>query len=155
MKYLISSCLCGIKCRYNGNSSYVEELARLVDSGLAISVCPELLGGLPVPRARCEIITDSRGNVHVRGDDGADYTSAFRLGADRTLELARENRISLAILKSLSPSCGCGQIYDGTFSGKLIQGNGLTAELFLRSGIDVINEKDAVIMFTPQGDETV
>lgn len=148
MKYLISSCLCGKKCRYDGNSSYVKELASLVDSGLAISVCPELLGGLPVPRPRCEVITDSHGNVHVHGNDGEDYTTEFMLGADRALKLALENGISLAILKSLSPSCGSGQIYDGTFSGTLIKGNGLTAGIFLNSGIDVMNEEQAVIMLS-------
>ncbi|HPS58301.1 MAG TPA: DUF523 domain-containing protein [Spirochaetota bacterium] len=146
MKYLISSCLTGINCRYNGTSSYVKELARLVDSGLAITFCPEVLGGLPVPRTRCELVSDSHNRIHAYGIDGTDYTFSFVLGAERSLKLAKYNQISTAILKSKSPSCGCGKIYDGTFSGTLVQGNGITADIFLRSGIDVINEEQALLM---------
>lgn len=153
MKYLISSCLAGINCRYNGTSSVVKELAGLVDSGQAIPFCPEVLGGLPVPRTRCELLADSHNRIHVYGDNGTDFTSAFMLGAERAMKLARENGITAAILKSNSPSCGCGKIYDGTFSGRLVQGNGITADLFLQGGIAVMNEDDAVIMLTKQKEE--
>lgn len=153
MKYLISSCLTGINCRYNGTSSYIKELAGLVDSGLAVPFCPEVMGELPVPRTRCEVLTDSHNRIHVYGDDGTDYTSAFMLGAERAMKLAEDNRITAAILKSNSPSCGCGKIYDGTFSGRLIVGNGITADLFLQNGITVMNEEDAVIMLSKQKEE--
>lgn len=144
MKYLISACLAGTRCRYNGGSACIKELALLVDSGLAVPFCPEQLGGLPVPRSCCEIARDSCGNITVNGADGADYTQAFFRGAELSLQLAMEYGINEAIMKSRSPSCGYGKIYDGTFSGRLIDGNGITAELFINNGISVLTEDDAL-----------
>lgn len=153
MKYMLSSCLAGISCRYDGGSSPVADLVCLVQSGQAIPFCPEILGGLPVPRPRCELVRDSYNMIHVRGNDGRDYTDAFILGAERSLVLARENLASVAILKSKSPSCGCGKIYDGTFTGRLVDGNGITAALFLINGIKVINEDDATAMLAKEKEE--
>ena len=95
--YLVSSCLAGINCRYNGSNSCNKNIEALVKAGNAIPLCPEQLAGLPTPRSSCEIV---------------------------------------------SPSCGCGRIYDGTFSGKTIEGNGFTAELLMKNGIEVCTEEE-------------
>lgn len=140
--YIISSCLAGISCRYDGESSENQYVIELVRQGKAMPVCPELLGGLPVPRVCCEIIEDERGEQRVVSSEGRDFTREFALGAEKTLEIARIIGAKKAILKSKSPSCGCGLVYDGTFSGRLIEGNGLTAELLMENGIEVITESD-------------
>lgn len=141
MKYIVSACLAGEKCRYDGNSNTDIRIKEMVENGSAIPVCPELLGGLPVPRVRCELRLSS-GSKEIIGEDGGNYTDAFTRGALLSLEIAENYRITQAILKSRSPSCGCGFIYDGTFSGKLIDGNGITADLFLKSGIKVFTENN-------------
>lgn len=140
--YIISSCLAGISCRYDGESSENQYVIELVRQGKAMPVCPELLGGLPVPRVCCEIIEDERGEQRIVSSEGRDFTREFALGAEKTLEIARIIGAKKAILKSKSPSCGCGLVYDGTFSGRLIEGNGLTAELLMENGIEVITESD-------------
>jgi len=140
---MVSACLAGINCRYDGGSSPVKRIVSLVESGDAIPFCPEQLGGLPTPRITCEIVTEN-GETKVRGKDGSDYTAEFVLGAELSLKLAKENRIIKAVLKSGSPSCGFGEIYDGTFSGKKTGGNGLTADLFQKNGISVMTEKDFI-----------
>lgn len=140
--YLVSSCLAGISCRYDGKSSENQYVIELVKQGKAMPVCPELLGGLPVPRVCCEIIEGERGEQRIVSSEGRDFTREFALGAEKTLEIARIIGTTKAILKSKSPSCGCGLIYDGTFSGRLIEGNGLTAELLMKNGIEVITESD-------------
>ncbi|MZQ74993.1 MAG: DUF523 domain-containing protein [Peptoclostridium sp.] len=140
--YIISSCLAGISCRYDGKSSENQYVIELVKQGNAMPVCPELLGGLPVPRTCCEIIRNESGEQRVVSSEGQDFTREFAAGAEKTLEIARIIGATKAILKSKSPSCGCGLIYDGTFSGRLIEGNGLTAELLMKNGIEVINESD-------------
>lgn len=103
-----------------------------------IPVCPEMLGGLPTPRSQCEIV-----NGRVLGRDGTDYTEQFEKGAGLVLALAERFGCGAAILKDRSPSCGCGTIYDGSFSGILVEGNGVAAEMLLRNGIRVINESKA------------
>jgi len=138
MKYIVSACLAGECCRYDGKSNTVNSVKELVESGSAIPVCPEILGGLPVPRIKCELRRNENGSAAINGEDGNDYTVYFTAGAEAALEIARKNGITAAILKSNSPSCGMGLIYDGTFTGKLTEGNGITAELFLKSGLDVI-----------------
>lgn len=140
MKYIVSACLAGEKCRYDGNANTDPALKKLVDTGQAIPVCPEILGGLTCPRPRCEIMITADTQFRVIGEDGKDYTDAFLNGAIKALKIAEEYGVTDAVLKSKSPSCGCGLVYDGTFSGKLVEGNGLTAELFLQSGIYVLNE---------------
>lgn len=132
---LISACLCGVPCRYDGAASTVDELARLCDEGLALPVCPELEGGLAAPRSPCEI---KDGRVLAR--DGADQTAAFAAGAQAALKKAQECGIRAAVLKERSPSCGTNIIYDGTFSGRRISGQGVTAALLARHGIKLFNE---------------
>lgn len=140
MKYIVSACLAGEKCRYDGNSNTDTRIKTMVENGSAIPVCPEMLGGLPVPRVKCEMQINSSSSAEIIGEDGKVYTGAFTRGAVLSLEIAEKNGITQAILKSRSPSCGCGFIYDGTFTGKLIQGNGITADLFIKSGIKVFTE---------------
>ncbi len=140
--YLVSACLAGIKCKYNGKDNKNEAIVKLVKEGKAIPICPEVLGGLPTPRVPCEIVKDDKGNTKVIDREGVDRTVEFSKGAKKALEIGRTVEADVAILKSNSPSCGCETIYDGTFSGKLIEGNGLTAELLTRKGIKVYNEKN-------------
>jgi len=140
--YLISACLAGINCRYDGKNCERKVFVDLIRWGQAVPVCPEQLGGLPVPRPCCEIVTGEAGEKKVRSIDGQDFTKEFIKGAEETLVIARANSITKAILKSNSPSCGCGLVYDGTFSGILIQGNGFAAGLLADNGIKVITEKE-------------
>ncbi|MGN1195786.1 MAG: DUF523 domain-containing protein [Acutalibacteraceae bacterium] len=136
-EYAVSACLCGFACRYDGKSKPDERIKALYESGKALAVCPEQLGGLKTPRTPCEII-DGR----IISCDGEDRTEAYMNGSKRVLELCREHRIKKAILKQNSPSCGSSHIYDGTFSGKLIEGMGVTAKLLTENGIEVSGEKD-------------
>lgn len=144
---IVSACLAGLNCRYNGQSSLYKEVEELVRKGSAIVVCPEQLGGCPTPRPAAEISGGSGadvfdGKARVIRNDGKDVTQEFIKGAEEVLKIARITGAKIAILKSKSPSCGCGLIYDGSFSGKLIDGNGVAAELLMRNGVKVITEKD-------------
>ena len=135
MKLLISACLLGIPCRYDGASKpqpWVEKLAKRHE---LVPVCPEQLGGLPTPRHPSE-----RQGERVVMDTGADVTEAYRRGAEAALRLCRLLNCEAAILKERSPSCGCGTIYDGTFTGTLTAGDGVAAELLLQNGIPVLGE---------------
>ncbi len=140
--YIISACLVGINCRYNGKNSLNKELAQLVEDGKAIPICPEVLGQLPIPREPCETITTKEGVRKVMSVSGVDYSKEFLDGAMKTLEICNIIGIKTAILQSRSPSCGYGKIYDGTFTGRLIEGNGLTAEILIENGIKVLNEEN-------------
>lgn len=141
-KYLVSACLAGINCRYDGRNSENKAIAEMVRQGRAIPVCPEMLGGLPAPRPCCEIVRDGDGNRRVVGKDGQDRTREFEEGAGKTLDIAKSEGIRKAVLKSRSPSCGCGIVYDGTFSGRRINGNGITAQMLLDNQIEVLTEND-------------
>jgi len=138
--YLISACLLGINCRYNGTSSRIEALESLIDSGRLIPICPEVLGGLDTPREGCEIIAQANGSLKILSQRGLDCTSEFKNGAQRVLEMAKVCQIDKVILKANSPSCGSGYIYDGTFSGKLTEGYGVTSKLLIENDIKVYNE---------------
>jgi len=140
--YLVSACLLGINCRYNRSSSLIPELESLVDSGRMIPVCPEVLGGLNTPREACEIVLESDGNRKVMTQAGVDCSPEFQRGAQKVLEICKVCDVEKVILKANSPSCGCGAIYDGSFSGKLIEGNGLTSDLLIENGIKVYNENN-------------
>lgn len=134
---LCSACLLGINCRYDGKSKPIQKVLDLAKKEILIPVCPEQLGGLPTPREPAEqkgdrIITKSGRNV----------TDDFNRGAEQVLKLARLFDLKKAILKQKSPSCGCGKIYDGTFSDTLIEGDGVTAALLKKNGIKVISEED-------------
>lgn len=137
-RYLISACLCGVCCRYDGSASGSERFAHLAANGLALPVCPELLGGLPVPRPPCEL---RGGRIFTR--DGEDRTTAFLHGARQTLELALSHRVWYAIFKERSPSCGCAMVFDGSFTGLLVPGQGVTTALLRHNGITVMSEETA------------
>ena len=138
---LVSGCLAGINCKYNGGNNYNEKVFKLVKDGEALPVCAEQLGGLTTPRAPAEIKYID-GKRYVFNVEGNDVTEQFEKGAKEILDLAKKLNITKAILKSRSPSCGKGNVYDGTFSGKLIDGNGILAELLMENGIEVITEKE-------------
>ena len=136
---LVSECLTGVPCRMDGKAKLVPEIKRLVDAGEAIAVCPEVLGGLPTPREPSEL----RGGRAVTRS-GADVTDAFLKGARESLQICLEQGCTLAVLKSKSPSCGYGQIHDGTFGGGLVPGNGIFAQMLIEAGIPVMTETDYV-----------
>ena len=139
--YIVSSCLIGHKCRYDGTDNKNDNVVNFLKDKTYISVCPEELGGLCTPRDPSEIVVEND-EVKVVTKNGVDVTKEFELGAKISLEVAKSNKCSVAILKSKSPSCGNNQIYDGTFSSRLISGSGLTAKLLSDNGIKIINEKD-------------
>jgi uncharacterized protein YbbK (DUF523 family) len=139
---LVSACLVGLKCRYDGDTQANEFIIKLVDQGLAHPVCPEQLGGLCTPREPCEIQKKAEGTLVVMTKEGMDCTQAFELGAKRTLAIAHAVGARMAILKAKSPSCGKNQVYDGTFTSTLISGSGLTAQLLMDYGIKVFSEKE-------------
>ncbi len=134
---LVSACLLGTPCRYDGIGKADERVLALAKTRCLIPVCPEQLGGLPTPRPSAE-----RVGARITTKDGADVTAAFTRGAKETLRLAQLLGCQTAILKSNSPSCGSGQIYDGSFSGKYISGDGMTAALLKQNGITVFSEGD-------------
>ena len=134
---LCSACLLGIKCRYDGRSKQNEKIIKLSKKEIFVPICPEQLGGLPTPREPAE----QRGNKVIT-KSGKDVTQNFKRGAKQVLKLAKLLGIKEAILKQRSPSCGCGQICDGTFSNRIIKGNGVTTSLLKRNGIKVISEED-------------
>ncbi len=134
---LVSACLCGEACRYDGKSAMHPELASLLGRGLAVAVCPEVLGGLSVPRGACE-----RRGERVVDRAGNDLTRNFLLGAEKTLALARERGVTVAVLKERSPSCGSSFIHDGGFRGNVVPGQGVTAALLRENGITVFSEEN-------------
>lgn len=137
MKIMVSACLLGEKCKYNGGDNYNETVAAFVRGHETIPVCPETAGGLPVPRPPCEIV-----NGRVMTAAGACVDAAFRRGARICLQTAKERQIDLAVLQSRSPSCGVRQIYDGTFSGRLIPGEGVFAALLRENGFCTADAAD-------------
>lgn len=139
--YLVSACLAGINCKYDGGNNYNKDVMKLVESGEAILVCPEQLGGLATPRYPSEIKQEN-GIRKVINNHGEDVTQNYERGAQETLELAKKLNIKKAILKARSPSCGYGLIYDGTFSKSKIEGNGITAQLLLDNGFEIFNEEN-------------
>ena len=136
-EYIVSACLCGEKVRYDKKANSNEKIIQLVREGKALPVCPETEGGLPVPRQACEIR-----NNKVINNIGRDKTVNFIKGAEKTLELCKTHKIKKAVLKEKSPSCGTKHIYDGTFTGTLISGQGITAKLLSENGIQVFSEED-------------
>lgn len=144
---IMSACLAGEQCRYTGDGFDYPELRKLVEEGKAVPVCPEVLGGLPVPREPNEIVGGDGfdvldGRARVITARGEDKTGAFLRGAEAVLAIARKHGARVAILKERSPSCGSGMIYDGTFRGKKIPGCGCTAALLIREGLRVYSEEN-------------
>lgn len=136
---LVSACLLGENCKYSGGNNACNEIIEYLKGKEYISVCPEVMGGLLTPRACSE-----RLNGRIMNNEGEDVTEAFRLGAEKTLAVAQENQCELCILQVRSPSCGAGIIYDGTFSGRLVEGNGLTTQLLMDHGFKVISSEQFV-----------
>ena len=137
MRLLVSACLLGVCCRYDGQSKPCEAVLALGAKHTLIPVCPEQLGGLPTPRPPAEIQGE-----RVVNRAGQDVTPAYRQGAEEALKLCRLLQCGCAILKAKSPSCGKGLVYDGAFSGTLREGNGVAAALLLQNGVPVLTEKD-------------
>lgn len=136
MKYLVSACLAGLNCRYDGLSHPCAAVVELYQSGRAVLACPETLAGLPAPRPPSE---QSHGRVISR--DGQDLTYEFEKGATRALAIALQSGCDKAILKARSPSCGIGVIYDGSFTGTLCPGNGIFTQKLLAHGFEVTDEE--------------
>lgn len=134
---MVSSCLLGCNCRYDGKNCANEKVRALAEENILIGVCPEQIGGLATPRNPAEIV-----DFKVMSNAGADVTAEYRKGAETALMLAKLNKAEYAVLKSKSPSCGKGIIYDGTFSGGKKDGNGVTAQLFMHNGIKVYTEEE-------------
>ena len=135
MKLLVSACLLGLPCRYDGASKGHPLLPDLLERHTLVPVCPEQLGGLPTPRPPAE-----RRGERVVTQCGTDVTVQYRRGAQEALTLCRMFHCDAALLKERSPSCGRGEIYDGTFSGALAPGDGITAELLVARGVAVYGE---------------
>ncbi|MFJ9950547.1 DUF523 domain-containing protein [Kitasatospora sp. NPDC091207] len=141
-KILVSACLAGVPCRYDGRAKTAEAVAGLVAEGLGVVVCPEGAGGLPTPRPPAEIVGGDGadvldGRARVVDATGADRTEAFLDGARQALAAAEAAGARRALLMARSPSCGCGRVYDGTFTGESRPGDGVTAALLRRAGIAV------------------
>ena len=143
--YIVSACLLGQNCKYNGGNNLNEEVVEFCRNHKYVTVCPESAGKLPIPRPPAERVGES-----ILTKEGKDVTDAFVRGADISLrscmEMARISgeEIEGAILKANSPSCGVGQIYDGTFSGTLTEGNGVFAGMLKRLGVEIITEKEKI-----------
>lgn len=133
MKILVSACLLGLGCRYDGQSKCNEVVLTLADQHTLIPFCPEIYGGLPTPRQPAEIR-----NGCVVTSDGQDVTEAYRRGAQETLRIMETLACDCALLQDRSPSCGCGKIHDGTFSNGLVDGDGLTTALLKSHGHRVL-----------------
>ena len=145
--YLVSACLLGMPSAYDGQGRLVAELLALAAQGRVVPVCPEMAGGLPTPRPAAEIVGGSgedvlEGRARVITIEGQDVTDAYVQGAQATLAAARRCGARLAVLKAHSPSCGSSQIYDGSHAGRRMPGQGVTAALLRRAGLQVVSEED-------------
>jgi uncharacterized protein YbbK (DUF523 family) len=140
---LVSACLVGVNCKYNGGNNLKKKIRELVKKGKAIPVCPEQLGGLPTPREPAYLTRDGyyvlKGRAKVLTKSGKDVTLNFIRGAKEVLKLAKLLKIKVAILKARSPSCGCGETY---IHGKVSKGNGVAAALLKRNGIMIYTEEN-------------
>lgn len=134
-RLMVSACLLGVNCRYSGEGGCIPEAQALMDAAELIPVCPEILGGLPTPRTPAERLGE-----RVVTRDGADVTAAYARGAEETLRLAERFGAKLALLKERSPSCGAGEIYDGSFRHARVPGDGVTAQLLKARGVTVYGE---------------
>lgn len=137
MKILVSACLLGTNCKYNGGNNLNQSVLVFIEGHEVIGICPEQLGGLSTPRLPAEIVDGV-----VTNKEGVSVDNEFRKGAQEALAVALENKVDLAILQSRSPSCGVKEIYDGSFSGKKIQGQGVFAKLLSARGIKVLDAED-------------
>jgi len=136
-KVLISACLTGENCKYNGENNYCKNFEKLISLCDLVLVCPEVFGGLKTPRLPSEIK-----NSRVYNKKGKDVTENFRSGANMTLYIAKQNNVRYAVLKENSPSCGVHKVHNGDFTGSLIDGSGITTKLLKENNIIVFNEKE-------------
>ena len=136
-KVLVSACLLGTDCKYNGGNNKNEKVIEFLKDKEVVPICPEQLGGLPTPRTPSEIR-----NEKVYTKDDRDVTKEFKLGAEKVLKIAKEESIKKALLKESSPSCGVNKIYDGSFNNTKIKGMGITARLLKENGITIMSEDD-------------
>lgn len=152
MRILVSACLLGVCCKYSGGHNACPAVQALARTHDLIPVCPEQLGGLPTPRAPAE-----RQGQRVQDRDGRDVTSCFSRGAEQAVLLAEQLQVQCAVLKSRSPSCGVGRIYDGSFSGRLVPGSGVTAQKLAENGLPVFSEEelDGLARFLTQNEPKV
>ena len=134
--YVVSACLSGEPCRYDGGNNAHPVVCELVEQGLALPVCPEFLAGLPIPRPQCEQL-----HGRVVNHNGLDVTEAFQRGTKLAMDLVRQHGCRRAVLKARSPSCGVGMVYDGSFSKRLIPGDGLWARQLRQVGISLDTEE--------------
>ncbi len=137
MNILVSACLMGEPCRFDGASKRNDALVRALDGHSVVLVCPEVDGGLPCPRLPSEIDVETGRVVNT---EGADVTGYFERGAELCVATARAHACRLAVLKAKSPSCGCGFVYDGSFTGTLVEGDGIAARALKAAGFSVIDE---------------
>ena len=137
MKIMVSACLAGENCKYNGGNNRNQKILELMEGNEVITVCPEQMGGLPTPRVPSEIC-----NGVVTAKDGRIVDREFREGAARCLEIALRERPDMIVLQSRSPSCGVRQRYDGSFTGKLVDGPGVTAELMMKNGFQLTDVEE-------------
>ena len=142
MKIVVSACLLGENCKYNGGNNRNDKLIQYLKGHEVIPVCPEVLGGLPTPRIPVELVD---GKAIRR--DGVSVDRAFHDGAVKALEIALKNGVELAILQSRSPSCGVKEIYDGSFSGTKISGQGIFTGMLMKKGIKVVDAEDIDSVF--------
>ena len=143
----VSACLCGINTRYDGGNSLNGRILKLLESGIVVPFCPEQLGGLGTPRLPCEIYGGDGsdvidGSAIIINQKKQNLTDKFLKGAHESIKVCKMCNIKTAVLKSRSPSCGFGEIYDGSFTGSKISGNGVTAEIFRRNDIKVFTEEE-------------
>ena len=137
MKVLVSACLLGENCKYNGKNNYDQNVVDFLQGHEIIPVCPEVLGGLPVPRCPAEIVAGT-----VMTKDGRNVHREFCEGASIALRCALEEQADLAVLQPRSPSCGVRQVYDGSFSGRLVAGQGIFAGMLAKTGIQMLEAED-------------
>ena len=137
MKIAVSACLLGENCKYNGGNNYSEKVRDYAKGHEVIPVCPEVLGGLSIPREPAEIV-----NCIVSLKDGTSVDKEFRQGAKEALKIVKEQNADIVILQSRSPSCGVNTVYDGSFSGEIISGQGIFADLLRKNGIKSIDVED-------------
>lgn len=137
MKVLVSSCVMGRNCKYNGGNNYNPNVMEFLKDKEVIEICPELLSGLPTPRPSAELVDGI-----VMSMDGENVDKEYRRGVDLALKEIEDMEIDLVILQSRSPTCGVNQVYDGSFTGKLVVGQGLFAQALIKAGYKVVDAAD-------------
>lgn len=139
MKIAVSACLLGENCKYNGENNYSFSLVKILENHQVIPICPEVMGGLPTPRTPAEVV-----NGVVLTKEGRSVDAEFKKGAEIALDLVKKYGADLVVLQSRSPSCGVGVIYDGSFNGKLIEGNGIFVKALNKEGIKAIDVEEFI-----------